>query len=90
MDEATQNALKQLDELEETVRRVADELASLRARCETATAEAERLRAALDERGKTVRELERRLLDLQAERAEARHRVAQLVAKIDSVTEEEP
>lgn len=90
MDDPVPATRLQLDALEQRIRHLADDLKKLHAERDSARAESEKLRAALEERAKTVRELERRLLDLQAERAEVRHRIETLVTKIDSGPEEEP
>lgn len=90
MDEATREALEQLTELEEKVRHVAEELKALRGQRDLAQAEAEKLRAALKERGETLRTLEARLVEFQTEREQVRGRIEQLVARIDSLTGDQP
>jgi len=87
MDEATQDAFRQLEELEEKVRRAAETLKALRAQRDAAQAEADKLRAALKERGETLRQLEARLVEFQTEREQVRSRIEQLVARIDSLTD---
>lgn len=90
MDEPTPNGLLKLEELEQKVCRAVEELRSLRAQRDAAQAEAEKLRAALKERGETLQSLEAQLLELQTERAQVRSRIEQLVAQIDSLAEAQP
>jgi len=90
MDEATRNGFQKLEELEEKVRRAVEELKTLRGQREAAQAEAEKLRAALKERGETLRRLEAQLVEFQTEREQVRARIEQLVAQIDSLTGEQP
>ena len=87
-EEVYSETLRQLAELEETVRRAVEKITSLRAEREAARAETEKLRAALRERGETLKHLESRLFDYQAEREQTRTRIEQLVAQIDSLTGE--
>lgn len=89
MDEPAQNGLPALEELEEKVRRAVEELRRLRAQRDAALAEAEKLRAALRERGESMQRLETLLLELETERAQVRGRIEQLVAQIDALTEAE-
>lgn len=90
MDDPTRNGFLRLEELEEKVRRAVDELKALRAQRDAAQAETEKLRAALKERGETLRRLEAQLVEFQTEREQVRGRIEHLVAEIDSVREEEP
>lgn len=90
MDEPAPNALAALEELEDKVRRGVEELRRLRSQRDAAVAEAEKLRAALRERGETLKHLETELLELETERAQVRGRIEQLVAQIDALTEAEP
>lgn len=90
MDEPAQNGMAALEELEDKVRRAVDELRRLRSQRDAALAEAEKLRAALRERGETLKRLESELLELETERAQVRGRIEQLVAQIDALTEAEP
>ncbi len=90
MDEITRNGFQKLEELEEKVRRAVGELKTLRGQREAAQAEAEKLRAALKERGETLRRLEAQLVEFQTEREQVRARIEQLVAQIDSLTGEQP
>ncbi|OFV87447.1 MAG: hypothetical protein A3D93_00540 [Acidobacteria bacterium RIFCSPHIGHO2_12_FULL_67_30] len=90
MDEATRNGFQKLEELEEKVRRAVEELKTLRGQREAAQAEAEKLRAALKERGETLRRLEAQLVEFQTEREQVRSRIEQLVAQIDSLTGDQP
>lgn len=87
MDEATRNGFFRLEELEEKVRRAVEELKNLRAQRDLAQAEADKLRAALKERGETLRRLEAQLVESQTEREQVRGRIEQLVAQIDSLTD---
>ena len=87
MDDSTRDAFAKLAELEEKVRRAAEELQTLRAQRDAAQAEAEKLRAALKERGETLRRLEAQLMEFQTEREQVRTRIEQLVAQIDSLTD---
>ncbi|HKZ51778.1 MAG TPA: hypothetical protein VJ085_00710 [Candidatus Acidoferrales bacterium] len=89
MNEPAQNGLPALKELEEKVRRAVEELRRLRAQRDAAQAEAEKLRAALRERGETSQRLETQLLELETERAQVRGRIEQLVAQIDALTKPE-
>lgn len=86
MDEPAQNAMAALEELEDKVRRAVEELHRLRSQRDAAVAEAEKLRAALRERGETLKRLETELLELERERAQVRSRIEQLVAQIDALT----
>src|SRR3970282_73360 len=90
MDQATRNGFQKLEELEEEVRRAVEELKTLRGQREAAQAEAEKLRAALKERGETLRRLEAQLVEFQTEREQVRSRIEQLVAQIDSLTGDQP
>jgi len=90
MDEPAQNGMAALTELEDKVRRAVDELRRLRTQRDAAVAEAEKLRAALRERGETLKRLQTELLERETERAQVRDRIEQLVAQIDALTEAEP
>lgn len=90
MDKPAANGLQTLAELEEKVRRATEALGQLAAQRDAARAEAEKLRAALQERAETIRHLETQLLELETERAEVRSRVERLVAQIDSLTGAKP
>lgn len=90
MDEPTRNGFQKLEELEEKVRRAVEELKSLRGQRDAVQAEAEKLRAALKERGEALRLLETQLLETQTEHEQVRRRIEELVAQIDSLTEAEP
>ncbi len=90
MDEPAPNAMAALEELEDKVRRAVEELRRLRSQRDAAVAEAEKLHAALRERGETLKHLETELLELETERAQVRGRIEQLVAQIDALTEAEP
>jgi len=90
MDEPAHNAMAALEELEDKVRRAVEELRRLRGQRDAALAETEKLRAALRERGETLKRLETELLELETERAQVRGRIEQLVAQIDALTEAEP
>lgn len=90
MDDPTRNGLQKLEELEETVRRTVEELKTLRAQRDAARAETEKVRAALKERGETLRQLEAQLLEYQTEREQTCRRIEQLLAQIDSLIEAEP
>jgi chromosome segregation ATPase len=90
MDPSAQNGLQTLAELEEKVRRATEALRQLADQRDTARAEAEKLRTALQERADTIRHLETQLLELETERAEVRSRVERLVAQIDSLTGAKP
>jgi predicted nucleic acid-binding Zn-ribbon protein len=87
VDKVPANGLRKLEELEATVRRAAGELQRLTAERDTALAEAEKLRCALQERGETLRRLESQLMELETERAEVRGRIERLLAQIDSMSE---
>lgn len=90
MDEPAPNGMAALEELEDKVRRAVEELRRLRSQRDAAVAETEKLRAALRERGETLKRLETQLLELETERAQVRGRIEQLVAQIDALTEAEP
>ena len=68
---------EQLEILEAKVQQAVEALRTLKQ-------ERDQARAALRERGDTVRELETRMLELQSEREEVRQRVEKLVAQIDA------
>lgn len=90
MDDPTRNGFVKLEELEEKVRRAVEELKTLRVQRDTAQVEAEKLRAALKERGEVLQRLEAQLAEFQSEREQVRRRIEQLVAQIDSLTEGKP
>ena len=90
MDDPTRNGFVKLEELEEKVHRAVEELKALRAQRDAAHAEAERLRAALAERGETLTRLEAQWREFQIEREQVRRRIEQLLAQIDSLAEEQP
>ncbi len=90
MDDATRNGFRKLEELEKKISRAVENLKALRTERDAARAEAEKLRTGLKERGETLRQLEGQLADFRAEREQVRSRIEQLVAQIDSLTEEQP
>jgi len=87
MDESTRDAFEKLEELEQRVRRAVQTLKTLRGERDATQAEADKLRAALKERGETLRQLEAQLVEFQTEREQVRRRIEALVAQIDSLTE---
>ena len=90
MDDPTRNGFAKLEELEEKVRRAAEELKALRAQRDAAQAEREKLRAALAERSEALRGLEAQMREFETERDQVRRRIEQLVAQIDSMTGGKP
>lgn len=82
------DAGKQLQAIEARIRRAIEALKQLRNERDTARAETEKLRAALHERGETLRQLEEQILSLQTDREDTRAGVEKLLAQIDALEKE--
>ncbi|MGH9862324.1 MAG: hypothetical protein ACRD35_02755 [Candidatus Acidiferrales bacterium] len=90
MTDAAPNPWRELEALEETVRRAVAELSSLGEQRDLARAEAESLRTALAESHARLENLEAKLAEFEEERGQVRRRIEQLMTQIDSLTEAEP
>ena len=88
VDEALTEAWRQLEQLEERIHRLMRKMEAMRAERDAARAEADKLRAALRERGQTLEQWETRLATYEAEREQMRRRIEELVAAIDAWSKE--